>query len=96
MSTLQLSLLIVVVVVVAGVYLYNLYEERQMRRKMDAAFAQHDDVRRAGLPLTCLQQHDSTPRRYLQITRVCGQVKCAITLIDRCLSALIMNPAGVR
>src|SRR5205814_3981347 len=37
-------LLIVVVVVVAGVYLYNLYEERQMRRKMDAAFAQHDDV----------------------------------------------------
>jgi hypothetical protein len=44
MSTLQLSLLIVVVVVVAGVYLYNLYEERQMRRKMDAAFSQHDDV----------------------------------------------------
>jgi FtsZ-interacting cell division protein ZipA len=44
MSTLQLSLLIIGVVVVAGVYAYNLYQERQARRKMDQAFVQHDDV----------------------------------------------------
>jgi hypothetical protein len=44
MSTLQLSLLIIVIVVVAGVYLYNLFEERQMRRRMDASFAPRDDV----------------------------------------------------
>jgi hypothetical protein len=44
MSTLQLSLLIIGVAVVTGVYLYNLFQERQARRKMDQAFAQHDDV----------------------------------------------------
>lgn len=44
MSTLQVSLLVIVVIVAAGVYAYNLFEERQMRRKMDAAFSKHEDV----------------------------------------------------
>jgi hypothetical protein len=33
--------------------------------------AQHDDMRRTELTLTRLKQHDSTPTRYLQITRGC-------------------------
>ena len=42
--------------------------------------AQHNDMRRAGLPLTSLHQHCFDPCGYLQITRDRGQVKCAIRL----------------
>src|SRR4029450_130629 len=34
--------------------------------------AEHDDVRRTELTLTRLNQHDSTPTRYLQITHGCA------------------------
>ena len=34
--------------------------------------AEHDDMRRTELTLTRLKQHDSTPARYLQITRGCA------------------------
>lgn len=41
MSDLQLSLLALGAVVVAGVYLFNLYQERQWRRRTQQAFAAH-------------------------------------------------------
>jgi len=45
MSDLQLSLLVIGAVVVAGVYLYNWLQERGYRRRMSQAFgAAHDDV----------------------------------------------------
>src|SRR5579871_4864526 len=50
--------------------------------------AQHHDVSRARLTLTSLQQHASTPFRYLQITRERGQVKCASAVSNRCPSCL--------
>jgi hypothetical protein len=34
--------------------------------------AEHDDMRRTELTLTRLNQHDSTPARYLQVTRGCA------------------------
>lgn len=45
MSDLQLSLLVIGVVVIAGVYLYNWVQERGFQRRMQRAFgASHDDV----------------------------------------------------
>jgi len=45
MSELQVSLLGIGVVVVAGVYLFNLWQERQFRRKAERVFAnEHNDV----------------------------------------------------
>ena len=45
MTDLQISLLAIGACVVAGVYLYNTWQERQFRRRTEAAFArEHDDV----------------------------------------------------
>ncbi len=45
MSELQISLLGVGVVVIAGVYLFNFWEEREFRHKAERAFSrEHDDV----------------------------------------------------
>jgi len=45
MSELQISLLGVGVVVIAGVYLFNLWQEREFRHRAERAFArEHDDV----------------------------------------------------
>ena len=45
MSDLQISLLAIGAVVVAGVYLFNLHQERQLRRRTEQAFAKdHPDV----------------------------------------------------
>ena len=45
MSDLQISLLIIGACVIAGVYLYNVWQERQFRRRSEEAFGEvHDDV----------------------------------------------------
>lgn len=44
MSTLQIGLLVIAVIAVAGVYLYNLIEERRIKRRMEGAFRKPDDV----------------------------------------------------
>lgn len=45
MSDLQISLLVIGAFVVAGVYLFNVWQERQLRRRAEQAFArEHDDV----------------------------------------------------
>jgi len=45
MSDLQISLLVIGVVVVGGVYLFNWVQERKLRRKLEQAFGpEHDDV----------------------------------------------------
>ena len=45
MSDLQISLLVIGAFVVAGVYLFNTWQERQFRRRTEEAFAsEHDDV----------------------------------------------------
>lgn len=45
MSDLQLSLLIIGAAVVGVVYLFNLFQERKLRRRLERAFAtEHDDV----------------------------------------------------
>lgn len=45
MSDLQISLLIIGAVVVGVVYLFNLFQERKLRRRLEQAFAtEHDDV----------------------------------------------------
>jgi FtsZ-interacting cell division protein ZipA len=45
MSDLQISLLVIGAFVVAGVYLFNAWQERQLRRRAEQAFApEHDDV----------------------------------------------------
>src|SRR5258705_9945734 len=45
MSDLQISLLVAGAVVVAGVYLFNVWQERQFRRRAEHAFArEHEDV----------------------------------------------------
>lgn len=45
MSDLQISLLVIGIVVVGGVYLFNWAQERKLRRKLEQAFsAEHDDV----------------------------------------------------
>lgn len=45
MSDLQISLLIIGAVVVGVVYLFNLFQERKLRRRLERAFAtEHDDV----------------------------------------------------
>ena len=50
MSDLQLSLLVIGAVVVGAVYLYNWMQERRFRRRIQQAFASHDDVLlRAGV-----------------------------------------------
>ncbi len=38
--------------------------------------AEHDDMRRAGLSLSSLQQHPEVPSHYLQIASGWGQAKC--------------------
>ncbi len=45
MSDLQISLLIIGAVVIGGVYLFNWFQERRLRRKLEQAFdSEHDDV----------------------------------------------------
>ena len=45
MSDLQSSLLVIGLVVVAGVYLFNWWQERRLRRRLERAFGEeHDDV----------------------------------------------------
>src|SRR6266404_407305 len=45
MSDLQISLLVAGALVVAGVYLFNVWQERQFRRRAEHAFArEHEDV----------------------------------------------------
>ncbi len=44
MSPLQIGLLVIAVVAVAAVYLYNLFEERRVQRRMDGAFQKPEDV----------------------------------------------------
>jgi len=45
MNDLQISLLVIGAFIVAGVYLFNLWQERQFRRRAERAFAhEHDDV----------------------------------------------------
>src|SRR3954449_12973041 len=45
MSNLQISLLVVGVLVVIGVYFYNWWQERQFHRRVEQAFArEHPDV----------------------------------------------------
>jgi hypothetical protein len=49
MSDLQISLLVIGAFVVAGVYLFNAWQERQFRRRAEQAFAhEHDDVLLGG------------------------------------------------
>jgi FtsZ-interacting cell division protein ZipA len=60
MSDLQISLLGVGVLLVAGVYLFNLWQERSFRRKTEAAFArEHDDV----LMRSGVQEHRTPAER---------------------------------
>jgi hypothetical protein len=55
-------------------------------------------MRRTELTLTRLKQHDSTPARYLQITRDCASSEMRDdafnSLAIRSLCVLIMNPDG--
>ncbi len=44
MSPLQIGLLVIAVVAVAAVYLYNLFEERRVQRRMDGVFREPEDV----------------------------------------------------
>ncbi|HEV2008376.1 MAG TPA: hypothetical protein VGQ88_06595, partial [Burkholderiales bacterium] len=45
MSDLQISLLVAGALVIAGVYLFNIWQERQFRRRSEHAFArEHEDV----------------------------------------------------
>lgn len=44
MSPLQIGLLVIAVVAVAAVYLYNLFEERRVQRRIDGAFQKPEDV----------------------------------------------------
>lgn len=44
MSPLQIGLLVIAVIAVAAVYLYNLFEERRVQRRMDGAFQNSEDV----------------------------------------------------
>jgi len=44
MSPLQIGLLVIAVIAVAAVYLYNLFEERRVQRRMDSAFQKPEDV----------------------------------------------------
>jgi len=45
MSDLQISLLVIGILVVGAVYLFNWFQERKLRRKLEQAFsAEHDDV----------------------------------------------------
>jgi FtsZ-interacting cell division protein ZipA len=54
MSDLQIGLLVVGVFVVAGVYLFGLWQERELRRKTEQAFAhEHEDVLLQGGVVRC-------------------------------------------
>lgn len=44
MSSLQIGLLVIAGIAVAAVYLYNLFEERRVQRRMDSAFQKPEDV----------------------------------------------------
>ncbi len=51
MSDLQISLLVIGALTVAGVYLFNGWQERQFRRRSEQAFArEHEDVLLEGTP----------------------------------------------
>ena len=51
MSDLQISLLVIGALAVAGVYLFNGWQERQFRRRSEQAFArEHEDVLLEGAP----------------------------------------------
>ena len=52
-------------------------------------------MRRTGLPLTRLNQHDSFPVVIFKSTRRFGQVKCATTRANHAACVFMMNPLSV-
>ncbi|MBI4190547.1 MAG: cell division protein FtsZ [Betaproteobacteria bacterium] len=90
MSDLQISLLGIGACVVAGVYLFNRWQERQFRRRSERAFArEHDDVLLQG---AAAQDRDPGERAEPRISVEPARAPAAVRTAPRTPEATVVDP----
>jgi FtsZ-interacting cell division protein ZipA len=90
MNDLQISLLVIGAFVVAGVYLFNGWQERQFRRRAEQAFArEHDDVLMRG---EATQDTDPAARVEPKLQVASPLTSTAARVTARAPSAIMIDP----